>query len=390
MKIQHGTRASASLDAVRAIAAFAVFAGHARNLTFVDFPQLAESGASTGPATQAFYFATGLGHQAVLVFFVMSGFFIGNAIRSRHAPGATWSWGNYLVDRISRLHLVLIPALLLTLLWDQLGAQAMPALYDGTYPGNILGFDVAARHGVDTVLLNSVYLQTIAAPSVGSNGALWSLANEFWYYLLFPLALRAFVARSLVERVISGVLAVAAAVIVGKDILLYFPVWLLGTTLTLLPVPRIDERLRRLLPWGGALMTLGALVFARTHEGLLSDYILAGAVFAWVYGVLAAPRAAEAATSRPARLSVWLAAFSYTLYAVHLPFIIAARAFIGADPGAPLRWLPGPTAFALYFGLLGAGFVYAWAIGQATEARTATVRRALRRGLGLVPSRASA
>lgn len=375
MRIDHGTRASATLDAVRAVAAFAVLAGHARNLLFVDYGELTAAGAPT----RAFYFATGLGHQAVLVFFVLSGFFIGHAIKSRHTPGATWSWGNYLISRVSRLHLVLIPALLLTLLWDHLGASAMPGLYDGSFPGNILPADISAHHGVDTLVLNSLYLQTIAAPTIGSNGALWSLANEFWYYLLFPLALRAVVARRLVERIVSAGLAVAAAVVVGREILLYFPVWLLGATLTVIPIPRIPAWARRLLPWIGGLATLGALALARVRPGLLADYVLAGAVFLWVYGILAAPRAETPARSVSARVSVRLAAFSYSLYALHLPFIVALRAFIGGEPGAPERWAPGPEVFGMYVALLAASLAYAWLIAQGTEARTATVRRALRR-----------
>ena len=42
---------------------------------------------------------------------------------------------------------------------------------------------------------NALFLQTIVAarnaphpvPTFGSNGALWSLSYEFWYYLAFPL-----------------------------------------------------------------------------------------------------------------------------------------------------------------------------------------------------------
>jgi len=38
---------------------------------------------------------------------------------------------------------------------------------------------------------NVFFLQTITVPVYGSNSPLWSLANEFWYYLLFPLLLLA-------------------------------------------------------------------------------------------------------------------------------------------------------------------------------------------------------
>jgi peptidoglycan/LPS O-acetylase OafA/YrhL len=39
--------------------------------------------------------------------------------------------------------------------------------------------------------VNAFFLQTIAGPTFGSNGPLWSLAYEWWYYVLFPLVLAA-------------------------------------------------------------------------------------------------------------------------------------------------------------------------------------------------------
>ena len=39
--------------------------------------------------------------------------------------------------------------------------------------------------------MNAFFLQTIVGPTFGSNGPLWSLAYEWWYYVLFPLALGA-------------------------------------------------------------------------------------------------------------------------------------------------------------------------------------------------------
>ena len=383
MHVQHGSRASAGLDAVRALAAFAVFAGHARNTFFVDHPDLS----APGPATSAFYFATGLGHQAVLVFFVLSGFFIGQAVRARHLPGARWAWAPYLVDRLSRLQIVLLPALLLTLACDLLGAHLLPALYDGSWPGNVMALDVSARHGVDTFALNAVYLQTIAAPTFGSNGPLWSLAYELWYYLLFPLALRAVLTRSWRERLVSAALFAAAVAVVNEGILLYLPVWLAGALLTALPAPRLPRAALAVLPWLTGAAVAAALLFARREGGLLGDYLLGAAVAAWVYALTAAPRATTPAPGRAARLAVTFAAFSYTLYAVHLPFVALLRAALGTSPGAPLRATPSAGSYAIFLGVLALGLAYGWAVSRLTEARTPALRRALRRLLRLDAAR---
>jgi hypothetical protein len=47
--------------------------------------------------------------------------------------------------------------------------------------------DQPAVHDIMTFLGNLCFVQTVSVPVYGSNGPLWSLANEFWYYVMFPL-----------------------------------------------------------------------------------------------------------------------------------------------------------------------------------------------------------
>ena len=58
----------------------------------------------------AAYGISNLGHQAVIIFFALSGYLVGgsviNAIRR-----SEWSWVRYLTQRLVRLWLVLLPAL---------------------------------------------------------------------------------------------------------------------------------------------------------------------------------------------------------------------------------------------------------------------------------------
>jgi len=37
------------------------------------------------------------------------------------------------------------------------------------------------------LLENLGFVQTVSVPVYGTNGPLWSLANEFWYYVMFSL-----------------------------------------------------------------------------------------------------------------------------------------------------------------------------------------------------------
>jgi len=76
------------------------------------------------------YFLTGFGHQAVIVFFVLSGFLISSSVFKAGAEGK-WSWVDYGINRAARLYVVLIPGLLFGLLWDYLGSHyfALSGLY---------------------------------------------------------------------------------------------------------------------------------------------------------------------------------------------------------------------------------------------------------------------
>src|SRR5260370_19577283 len=106
-------RSSVHLDLIRGVSALAVMLGHVRGLFFLDFPFLADKSLTY----RVLYAVTGFGHQAVMIFFVLSGYFIGmSAIDS--VAGRRWSWLVYLVDRLTRLQLVLFPALRLWAVWS--------------------------------------------------------------------------------------------------------------------------------------------------------------------------------------------------------------------------------------------------------------------------------
>src|SRR5690606_22296787 len=74
---------------------------------------------SPGIGAQLLYLLNLLGSPAVVVFFVLSGLFISRSIyRSTLLQGRPWEWSHYLNARLSRLWLVLIPALLVTFVVD--------------------------------------------------------------------------------------------------------------------------------------------------------------------------------------------------------------------------------------------------------------------------------
>jgi peptidoglycan/LPS O-acetylase OafA/YrhL len=174
-KFQLAGRASAHLNLIRGVSALAVMLGHVRGLFFVDFPLLANKSF----AYRVLYAVTGFGHQAVMIFFVLSGYFIGMSVIDS-VSGQWWSWREYLVNRLTRLQMVLFPALLLGAIWDQIGMripQAASFYYGGLYKYFVPS--VALRSTIP-VFFGNLFLQSVVAPVFGSNGPLWSLSHEFW------------------------------------------------------------------------------------------------------------------------------------------------------------------------------------------------------------------
>ena len=113
------SKASVLLDLVRALAALLVLVEHWRNLFFIDYPQIQAHRAAFAPV----YLLTSAGHQAVVIFFVLSGYLISGSV-FRTLDRNNWSWQTYLVHRLLRLWIVLIPGLLLCALWDAIGIHS--------------------------------------------------------------------------------------------------------------------------------------------------------------------------------------------------------------------------------------------------------------------------
>jgi len=380
-----GSTASAHLDLIRGLAAWAVMWGHLRALFFVDFPQIQ----NPSLFLKAVYFLTGFGNEAVLVFFVLSGFLISTAIFSRQASG-NWSWRDYAIDRSSRLYVVLIPGLLFGLLWDKLGGSVFAST--GIYSQPLESFGsaiVRARLGIGTFLGNLFFLQTIVCATFGSNGPLWSLANEFWYYVLFPLALAVGIAwklRSWRRAIPLTILTACVAAFLGRPIMAGFLIWLAGTALVIAyskcPLP---SKSRSALYFLFAVLVLSTcLTAARTGRlSLLGSNLAVGIAFAlFLFGVLRMDFGNGSRTY--GRVAAELAGFSYSLYVLHFPLLLFLRAWIVPQQ----RWQPDPANLGrgVLIGVATLGF--AWLVAKFTEGKTRVARRWMRKTMPVLDGRA--
>jgi peptidoglycan/LPS O-acetylase OafA/YrhL len=362
------TEASDHLNLVRGLAAVAVLIGHVRALFFLNYSSLPTHSLALG----LFYFIAGLGHEAVMIFFVLSGYFIGTAVL--RSTSAQWSWERYLTHRLCRLLAVLLPALCLGAIWDITGIHLFGA--SGIYGGHaqcdgVIPWPVANHLTAKIALGNLAFLQGIFVPTFGSNGPLWSLNYELWYYLLFPVSVLAvtLAVRKSLSAIAYCLIGLLICMLVTRPILDSFPVWLLGVAVALV-VPYIRKPQFLLLGFA-AILHFTALWFSRTHRlgpgG--SDYAVGISFASVLLAVLTFRR--TSGNSTYSHLAKSLAGFSYTLYLVHLPFLVFLRALlIHTDQ----RWPPSLEHGLLFCLICLLTITYAYGIATVTEFRTDSIR----------------
>jgi peptidoglycan/LPS O-acetylase OafA/YrhL len=363
------------LDLIRGVAACAVAASHWRNLFFKDYEQLP----GAGVLRKGFYGLCGLGHQAVIVFFVLSGFVICNSIHTSLRKG-TWSWRQYLVSRLTRLWVVLVPAIILGVALDNVGIVTLPGngIYGQPGFGHILTGSERDHLGAGVILGNLLFLQTILVPTLGSNSPLWSLANEFWYYMSFPLlvlSLRS--GQSNPARILQGSIGIFLLVFAGWGISSYFSIWLMGCGAYYAAHVFSSLSQKRFLVFfsSGCLMTLGLLLIARGHSlraisDFGMDFVLGLAIAVALFGAASIKLMPGLAVLAKAGMA--LAKPSYSLYVLHLPFFIfvASRLFkANAD-----RWNPDVKHLLFGLGIAICCMIYVVILYLVAEARTDRVR----------------
>jgi peptidoglycan/LPS O-acetylase OafA/YrhL len=367
--------ASSQLDWIRTVAAWAVMWSHLRALFFEDLPAVH----SKSLFIKFFYLVTGFGHQSVIVFFVLSGFLVSSAVLARLTVGKL-SLVDYGIDRLSRLGIVLIPGLLLGYIWDRSGLYLFG--HSGLYSRPIEaigGAIVVTRMSFTTFLGNALFLQNILCPPFGSNGPLWSLTNEFWYYVLFPLLLLssvATIARKWKSALGYFLIAMAAFLFLTPEIRRDFLIWLSGCALVFLYARTrlLARRTAAIVLLAGSIGLCGALGATRIlHNHEFASNLLLGVVFTgFLYGILQCSK--EVPNRVYANAAKQCAGFSFSLYVLHFPFLLVLKGWL-----APIgRWQP--DTHHMVDGLLISGAVlgFAWCGSLVTERNTDFVRHWLK------------
>lgn len=355
------------ISLLRGMAALQVALAHLRAEVFPGLSAIAE------PTLyyKVFAFATGFAHQAVVVFFLISGWLVGGSLLNK--IGHKQAVHAYAIDRLTRLWTVMVPALLFMVVVGLVSGQIDMARPD---PGSATNdFSLVSFAG------NLFGLQTVVVPNFGGNFALWSLANETWYYIAFPLLLLVFLGRGPLQQVGSmAALALIAAFLPGP-ITLFFSIWLLGVVFSRVRI-ECGNGFRIAL-----VLLIGALsayyrIFGSTDDLTYSSY-LQDLVCALPIVALLSSMQYQVDQSSPAmrglgKFSKFFSDFSFTLYVTHLPAIdllrYLGRTMFGRDSLSPNE----PLDYAVYFGMSALMVAISYLSYLLFESQTYRVRRKLK------------
>jgi peptidoglycan/LPS O-acetylase OafA/YrhL len=342
------------IDLLRFAAALFVVVNHARELLFRDYDVSPHT-----PAALVFYTLAGLGRPAVYVFFALSGYWVGGWAL-HHLGRGTFSWRAHLVRRLSRLWTVLVPVLVIVAALDLIGRHLVGGpYYAGSSSYNNVAPGPATHLSVLTAIGNAVFLQGRWVHTFGSDGPLWSLGYEFWYYLLFPAAFLALRRRSVTALAIIALAAIAG----GEQVLLYFPAWLAGVGAYVIAGRHVVRpRLSLILTLGVALVMTCAACQKLGLPGWLA---------ALVDATICALFLVAASRAGALRFGAWGASFSYSLYVIHLPVVVIACALINRSG---VKHPLGVNGVVLFTAVSVIAVAAGWITGQLIEARTAAVR----------------
>lgn len=261
-------------------------------------------------------------HEAVMIFFVMSGFIIySSTVRSAR------TWADYAAARLSRVYSVALPAVLFC---ASLGL--LITLNGEVDTQRLSNYRVFSAWDVVSSLLflNEAFGNDVA---LSLNGPYWSLCYEVWYYVLFGIFL--FLRGR--QRVLCLVFGVLVA---GPAVMALFPIWVIGAVLA--ANAEGEGRLQRGWAWLAYLGSFALIIIVNTSgvdhlirvylhdhipgfwrlgdsQRLVTDYLIGLAVVLHILSFSGLNPSFRRFFGQLAPLAKYLAGFSFTLYLFHRP-----------------------------------------------------------------------
>ena len=322
------------LDSLRGFAAVYVMIGHSRWLLWEGYNPGYLSHISQYTILGKFfvYFLSifRFGHEAVLFFFVLSGFVIHLKYSKALQKNSDYKldFKVYFFKRLRRIYPPFLLALFFTLLLDSLGKSLGYQIYFGSTNILVLTQNVKSDISLNTFIGNLLFLQDSIVPVFGSNGPLWSLKFEWWFYMIYPLLF--FIARKkplsaflLIILIAFGISFTFLGLVPMSEVLVYLPCWWLGCFGADIYTSRINLNKNILIVLPVFLLTMIVLYFFK--KPLFVNFAWSSFFFLIIVVL--------ASISRKKKLIYlnkfyFLGSFSYTLYVVHFPILVLLSGFI--------------------------------------------------------------
>ena len=351
------------LDLIRFIAAFAVMAGHYRGAFLPEYSDIPPE--QRNISIFLFYTITNFPAEAVLLFFVLSGFLVGGKVIER-CNARNFDTLSYTIDRFVRIMLPLVSALILSVVIDAIrGVEIIP--------GRVIG--------------NLFSLQGIWCNSQVE--VLWSLSYEVWFYILAGCAGFLIMQKRGSRTKTTGYILLGLSLLVFTKLdTHYLIIWILGA-IAFVTVPATRKRYRLWLYGLFAVIALFMLQlnFQGNYSLAMTKYLPTDnrAALSVIFGLVACLFVQNIILYEPKKkfaiginkAGTWLAAFSYTIYLVHVP-LMRLMEYLGATRATVFS----AGTIAAYFGYMLAGMFGSYCIYLLFEKHTAAVKKFIRKGIG--------
>lgn len=311
---------------------------------------------------------TASARDAVMVFFVMSGFLVGGkAMELLRAPDLDRHWQRFLVDRVSRIFVVLWPVLLLSAacLFAVLAIAPNAPFVRSSNWSEALYFPLASDLSVLRWIGAALLLNNFGISTIQIDGPLWSLSYE-WYYYLAALAIVLLVRRHFTPATVLLIGLVAVLAILSHkfspSLLPMGSAWLFGAA-----AREIFDRgwlNDRRVFWLSTAAAIGSII-AR-------DLGYCGLIAVGCFVAILISNRFWQSFSFAAKQGAVLSGFSYSLYLVHFPLLtVVAAVVVKSGDRLPAT----PLSLLLWAAVSSMLVVCAWAFSSVTEAKTHVVRR---------------
>lgn len=297
---------------------------------------------------------------AVSGFFLLSGFLISYSLSQKTGKKA-YSFKEYFLDRLVRIYIVFIPALLFTVIIDLINLYFNQGIYRFINAFNL-----------KTFLANLLMLQYFPSIPFGSNRPFWVLGLLWWLYLIFGWWwFKHHQWRQRPIFFISVLLAFSIIPLVslfhgrGQGLAL---IWLLGTAVFYLLKSHFLSRIKPLaslfLSGFSFGVSLICLFFTKSEFGLQFGTLLALS-FLFLLNSLQSYQQSIALTLK--KVFRIFSGYSFTLYLTHYPIIV----FI-------LSLNLHLNSYQYFFLLFLISNLFAYFIAQITEMKTQSLKNSLK------------